>query len=106
METVPVHKCIPFKWQISGKVNPRDLADSASSGSDMRVTIIVICVGAFFGILAVALTTRYARAELNRIIEEREAAEAEETESKATADAQPANPAVTAVNDNSECMDA
>lgn len=54
------------------------LTDSASSGSDPTVTIIIVVVGAVFGILAIWLTTRYARRELNRILEQRRTQEEEE----------------------------
>jgi len=47
------------------------LAESATSGSDPTVTIVVVVVGAFLGIVTIWLTTRYARKELNRILEER-----------------------------------
>lgn len=49
------------------------LADSAGSGSDPTVTIVVIVVGSVLGILAIWLTTRYARKELNRVLEQRQA---------------------------------
>jgi uncharacterized membrane protein YdjX (TVP38/TMEM64 family) len=49
------------------------LTDSASSDDDRTVTIVVIVVGAVLGIGAVWLSTRYARRELNRIVEERQA---------------------------------
>lgn len=49
------------------------LADSANSGSDPTVTIVVVLVGVVFGVLAVWLTTRYARRELNRVLQERRA---------------------------------
>lgn len=51
------------------------LADSASSGDNMTVTIIVIVVGCVFGIFAIVLTSIYARRELNKVIAEREAQE-------------------------------
>lgn len=55
------------------------LADISSSGQNPTVTIVIIVVSAVFGILALWLTTRYARRELNRIVELREAqAEAED----------------------------
>ena len=50
------------------------LADSASSGDNTTVTIIVVVVGAIFGIFAIALTSYYAKKELNRVVEERNAA--------------------------------
>jgi preprotein translocase subunit SecG len=51
------------------------LADSASSGDNATITIIVIVVGAVFGIFAIVLTSIYAKRELNRVIAEREEAE-------------------------------
>lgn len=53
------------------------LADSASSGGDPTVTIIIVVIGAVFGILAIWLTTRYARQELNKVLEDRRRAEAD-----------------------------
>ncbi|CAJ1962322.1 unnamed protein product [Cylindrotheca closterium] len=49
------------------------LADSASSGANATVTIIVAVVGILFGIAAVGITSYYAKKELNRITEERNA---------------------------------
>lgn len=54
------------------------LADSASSGDNPTVTIIVIVVGAVFGIFAIVLTSIYAKRELNRVIAEREEAQTSE----------------------------
>lgn len=52
------------------------LADSSGSGSsNTTVTIVIVVVGIVLGVLAICLTTRYARKELNRIIEERQNAE-------------------------------
>ena len=51
------------------------LADSASSGDNTTVTIIVVVVGAIFGICAIAVTSYYAKKELNRVIAAREEAE-------------------------------
>lgn len=51
------------------------LADSASSGDNTTVTIIVIVVGAVFGIFAIVLTSIYAKRELNRVIAQRQEAE-------------------------------
>jgi uncharacterized membrane protein YdjX (TVP38/TMEM64 family) len=48
------------------------LTDSAMSGSDPTLTIVIVVVGAMFGILAVYLTTKYARRELNRVLTERQ----------------------------------
>merc|ERR1712187_566308 len=47
------------------------LAESADKGSDKTVTFVLIGVGLLFGFLAVLLITKYARKELNRVIEER-----------------------------------
>lgn len=43
------------------------LADSASSGDNVTITIIVVTVGAVFGIFAVVLTSYYAKKELHRV---------------------------------------
>jgi len=48
------------------------IAESASSGNDPTVTIVVVVVGAVLGIGTIWLTTRYARKELQRILEERD----------------------------------
>jgi uncharacterized membrane protein YdjX (TVP38/TMEM64 family) len=48
------------------------LADSSSSGDNFTLTIIVVVVGAVFGIIAIWLSARYARKELNRIVQERQ----------------------------------
>lgn len=53
------------------------LTDSMSSGQDSTVTIVVVVVGILFGVLAICLTTRYARKELNRLLEERRTSENE-----------------------------
>lgn len=56
------------------------LTDSASSdGSNSTVTIVVVVVGILLGVLAICLTTRYAKKELNRILEERKNAEGDTT---------------------------
>lgn len=49
------------------------LADSANSGDNLTVTIIVIVVGIIFGFLAIALTSYYAKKELNRVVASRQA---------------------------------
>ena len=49
------------------------LAGGMSSGGNAIVTISVVVIGAIFGILAICLTTRYARRELNQVVEERRA---------------------------------
>jgi len=54
------------------------LADSASSGDNATVTIIVVVVGIVFGIAAVGVTSYYAKKELNRITEQRNAEMEEE----------------------------
>lgn len=58
------------------------LADSANSGDNMTVTIVVIVVGAVFGIFAIVLTSIYARRELNKVVADR--AEAEQEANSAT----------------------
>lgn len=47
------------------------LADSSNSGMSQTATIVVVVIGVAFGVLAIWLTARYARKELNRIVEER-----------------------------------
>jgi len=54
------------------------LADSANSGDNKTVTIVVIVVGVIFGIAAVGVTSFYAKKELNRITEARNAEVEEE----------------------------
>jgi uncharacterized membrane protein YdjX (TVP38/TMEM64 family) len=49
------------------------LADSAKSGDNFTVTIIVIIVGIIFGFFAVALTSYYAKKELNKVTTKRQA---------------------------------
>jgi len=46
------------------------LANVGSSGSSKAVTITTVVVGLVFGIGAIALTTRYAKKELNKILEQ------------------------------------
>ena len=43
------------------------LADSANSDDNQLVTIIVVVVGAVFGIFAIVLTSMYAKRELNKV---------------------------------------
>lgn len=43
------------------------LADSASSDDNMTVTIVVVVVGAVFGIFAIVLTSIYAKRQLNKV---------------------------------------
>jgi len=57
------------------------LADSTNSGQSKTVTITVVVVGAVFGILAIWLTTRYARRELNRVLEACRAEDVDESSS-------------------------
>lgn len=49
------------------------LADGG--GSNRTVTIVIAVVGSLLGIAAIWMTTRYAKQELNRILEEKEAGE-------------------------------
>jgi uncharacterized membrane protein YdjX (TVP38/TMEM64 family) len=56
------------------------LADSAESGSNPTVTIVIVVVGIVFGILAIWVTTRYARKELNRVLAQRQAQDADHQE--------------------------
>ena len=55
------------------------LTESAAGGgkNDSTVTIVVATVGAFFGILAIFVTTRYAKHELQLVTEERRQLEEE-----------------------------
>ena len=48
------------------------LADSASSGENPTVTIVVVVVGVIFGVIAVGLTSYYAKMELNKVAEKRQ----------------------------------
>eukprot|EP00586_Coscinodiscus_wailesii_P022613 CAMPEP_0172520674 /NCGR_PEP_ID=MMETSP1066-20121228/292140_1 /TAXON_ID=671091 /ORGANISM="Coscinodiscus wailesii, Strain CCMP2513" /LENGTH=291 /DNA_ID=CAMNT_0013303471 /DNA_START=37 /DNA_END=912 /DNA_ORIENTATION=+ len=48
------------------------LADSASSGSNSVVRIVSIVVGIVFGILGIAVTSYYAKKELNKVIARRQ----------------------------------
>lgn len=55
-------------------------AGSLAGGGDSSnrtATIVIAVVGSILGIAAIALTTRYAKQELNRILAEKEAQEAE-----------------------------
>lgn len=56
------------------------LADSASSGDDTTVTIAVVVVGVVLGVVAVFLSARYAKKELNKITQQREAESANDVE--------------------------
>lgn len=47
------------------------LTDSATSSKDPTITIVVVVVGVVFGVLAIWVTTRYARIELDKILEQR-----------------------------------
>lgn len=76
------------------------LADSASSGDNTTITIVVVVVGAILGIGAIILTSYYAKKELNRVIAEREAAtaalEAEEIDLEAPQQDEDESPAAEA----------
>ena len=79
------------------------LADSASSGDNSTVTIIVVIVGIVFGVIAVGFTSYYAKKELNKVVAKREAADKEEAESVEDRDVEEgdnaANATVTAVTE-------
>jgi uncharacterized membrane protein YdjX (TVP38/TMEM64 family) len=47
------------------------LTSSSSMNNDATVTIVVVVVGVLFGIAAVYASAKYARMELNRLLEER-----------------------------------
>jgi uncharacterized membrane protein YdjX (TVP38/TMEM64 family) len=61
------------------------LTDSASSGDNGTLTIIVVIVGIVFGVIAVGVTSYYAKVELNKVVDKRQQ-EMEEMED-ATAEA-------------------
>jgi uncharacterized membrane protein YdjX (TVP38/TMEM64 family) len=48
------------------------LRDSANSGGNMTVTIVVIVVGIVFGIMAIAVTSYYAKKELEKVATNRQ----------------------------------
>jgi len=76
------------------------LTDSASSGENSTVTIIVIVVGVVFGFAAVGVTSYYAKKELNRVVEARKAAIKEDLEDVSDVEALKAvNQAVNKNND-------
>ena len=49
------------------------LTDSASSGDGGSLTIIVVVVGIVFGVIAVGVTSYYAKIELNKVVAKRQA---------------------------------
>jgi uncharacterized membrane protein YdjX (TVP38/TMEM64 family) len=49
------------------------LTDSANSGDSSTVTLVVIIVGIVFGVLAVGVTSYYAKKELNKVVAKRQA---------------------------------
>lgn len=51
------------------------LTDAAMNGSSATIAIVVSVVGAVFGFLAIFVTTRFAKKELNRVLEERRRAD-------------------------------
>ena len=57
------------------------VSESAMSGkNNATITIVVSVVGAVFGFLAIGVTTRFARKELNRILDERRQSDADDQE--------------------------
>ena len=58
-------------WYVFLGASAGSLTESASSGDSATVTIVVVVTGAIFGIGAIWATTKYARKELNRILEAR-----------------------------------
>merc|ERR1712085_33060 len=61
--------------EIGGKDADVDLDDEyieQLEKEDKTVTIVVIVVGVIFGVLAIALTSYYAKQELNKVIEKKE----------------------------------
>lgn len=56
------------------------LVDSGNSGDTPVVTIATIVVGVVFGVIAIALTSRYAKKELNKILEQEKTDETERTD--------------------------
>ena len=60
------------------------LADSASSGENSTVTIIVAVVGVIFGVLAVGMTSYYAKKELNKVVEKRQGEQEVDDEGETT----------------------
>ena len=52
---------------------------ASGDGSNRTVTIIIAVVGSVLGVAAILLTTRYAKQELNRILEEKKEQEGEES---------------------------
>ena len=60
------------------------LAESANRGDDLVITIIAVAFGVIFGVFAIALTSYYAKKELNKVILRRQSqddAAVEESES-------------------------
>jgi|Transcript_13903 uncharacterized membrane protein YdjX (TVP38/TMEM64 family) len=53
-------------------VSAGSLTDSMSSNDDPTVTIIIVVVGILFGVLAILLTSYYAKIELNKVLAMRE----------------------------------
>jgi uncharacterized membrane protein YdjX (TVP38/TMEM64 family) len=47
------------------------LTDSASSGDNGTLTIIVVVAGVVFGVIAVGVTSYYAKVELNKVVAKR-----------------------------------
>mmetsp|Transcript_22574 Transcript_22574/g.49100 ORF Transcript_22574/g.49100 Transcript_22574/m.49100 type:complete len:359 (+) Transcript_22574:127-1203(+) len=55
--------------EIGGKASDIDGTSTDSTGGNRTVTIVVAVVGVAFGVLAVGLTSYYAKQELNKVIE-------------------------------------
>eukprot|EP00751_Fragilariopsis_kerguelensis_P045126 CAMPEP_0170997532 /NCGR_PEP_ID=MMETSP0736-20130129/12917_1 /TAXON_ID=186038 /ORGANISM="Fragilariopsis kerguelensis, Strain L26-C5" /LENGTH=375 /DNA_ID=CAMNT_0011424243 /DNA_START=265 /DNA_END=1393 /DNA_ORIENTATION=- len=100
--------------EIGGKDADVDLDDEyieQLEKEDKTVTIVVIVVGVIFGVLAIALTSYYAKQELNKVIEKKEQEEvvvAVERVEVATGDAgdnNKDNDSIISVGDNDNIAD-
>jgi uncharacterized membrane protein YdjX (TVP38/TMEM64 family) len=98
------HYCIALLGMIPGTVLYVFLGASAGSLSEIgddndgneeeeskTITIVVIVVGVIFGILAVGVTSYYAKQELNKVIDKQKEEEDEEEEEEGNADEQQHN---------------
>lgn len=77
-------KFLPYLWSLfailPGTIlyvflgaSASSLTDSAMGDDNSTVTIVVIVLGVFFGFIAIALTSYYARHELNKVVAKRQA---------------------------------